>query len=56
MQSGERELHLGFDADRRRDPASRRTPNQVLEQCRLADPRLSAYDQHATLARPHAVQ
>jgi hypothetical protein len=56
MQAGERELHLGLDAGRRGDPAARRARDEVLEQRRLADPRLAAHDQDATLARPDAVQ
>jgi hypothetical protein len=49
MQPRERELHLGLDARRSRDARPRRLLADVLEQRRLADPRLAAQDQHLTL-------
>ena len=54
MQAGERELHLGLDARRPGDPASRRGHRQVLQQGGLADARLAAKHQHPALARSHS--
>ena len=54
MQAGERELHLGLDARRPGDPASLRGRRQMPQQGGLADSRLAAEDQHATLTRAHS--
>jgi hypothetical protein len=40
------ELDLGLDADGPADPATRRAVEDVLQQRRLADPGLTAQDQH----------
>jgi hypothetical protein len=56
MQSGEGELHLRLNA---RDPgdATLRGPlGDVLQQRRLADPRLAAQDLHRALPRADALQ
>ena len=56
MQPGERELHLRLDA---RDPgdATLRGPlGDVLQQRRLAHPRLAAQDLHRALPRADALQ
>ncbi len=56
MQPGERELHLRLNA---RDPgdATLRGPlGDVLQQRRLADPRLAAQHLHRALPRPDALQ
>jgi hypothetical protein len=55
VQSGERELHLRLDARRPRDAAPRGAPGGVLQQRRLADPRLAAQDQHPALTGPDAL-
>ena len=56
MKAGERELHLGLDARRSRDPAPRCRLQDVLQQRRLADPGLAAQDQHRALSRPRLLQ
>ena len=56
VHAGEGELHLGLDARRARDATARRPRREVVQQRGLADPRLAAHDQHATLARPHIRQ
>jgi hypothetical protein len=56
MQAGEGQLHLGFDADRRGEPASGRTSTHVLQQRGLADPRLAAEDQDATSTTSNVCQ
>ena len=56
MQPGERELHLGLDARDPGDAALRGPLGDVLQQRRLADPRLAAQDQHRALPRPDALQ
>ena len=54
MQTGEREFHLGLDARRPGDPASVRCCRQMPQQSGLADSRLAAEDEHATLTRAHS--
>ena len=54
MQTGERELHLGLDACRSGYPASLRCRRQMPQQSGLADSRLAAEDEHATLTRAHS--
>ena len=54
VQAGVGELHLGLDARRPRDPASRGGRRQVPQQRGLADPRLAAQDQHPALPRAHS--
>jgi hypothetical protein len=56
MQAGKGELHLGLDAGRPRDAASRRTPPQVPQQRRLSDARFTPEDQDSTLPAPHVLQ
>ena len=50
LQPGERELHLGLDADRVEYPAARRPLGHVLQQRRLADTGLAAHHQRLALA------
>ena len=50
MEGGERELHLGFDADGAGHPEVRAGLDGVLEQRRLADARLAVDRKHAAVA------
>ena len=52
VQPGEGELHLRLGAARPDDTTSRRASLQVVQQRRLADPRLAAQDQNLALTRP----
>ena len=52
MQAGERELHLGLNADRSHSPEPGRVLVQVVQQRGLTDSRLAAQDQHPAPARP----
>jgi hypothetical protein len=52
-QAGEGELHLRLDAAHPGDPASLRGCRHVHQESGLADARLAAEDQHATLTRAH---
>ena len=52
VQPGERKLHLGLDARGAGDATALRVLEHVLEQRRLADPRLAAQDQDPALPRP----
>ena len=56
MQPGERELHLRLNARDPDDATPRRPLGDVLQQRRLADPRLAAHHQHRALPRPDALQ
>jgi len=56
MQAGERALHLRLDTRGARHTAARRLLDQVFQQRRLADPRLTAQDQYPALTRPHLIQ
>ena len=56
MQTRIGQVHLGLNAGSSRDAAPGRVRNQVLQQRRLARPRLATQDQHLTLTRPHALQ
>ena len=56
VQPGEREFHLGLDADRPGGTASGRASQQIAQQRRLADARLAAQDQRAAVAGPRAGQ
>src|SRR6476620_10891786 len=56
LQAREAELHLGLDADDLADLPSVRVFDQVLDQSRLADPRLAAQDERLRLAGAPAAQ
>src|SRR3954463_15827851 len=56
MQAGERELHLGLDACDTGDATPRSLLGDVVQQRRLADPRLAAHDQHRALPGADALQ
>ena len=56
VQPGEGQLHLGLHARRALQPASGRPLGDVLQQRRLAHPRLSVDDQRPALARPDGLQ
>jgi uncharacterized protein YbjT (DUF2867 family) len=56
MQPGERELHLGLDARHPSDATLRGVLGDVVQQRRLADPRLAAQDLHRALPRADALQ
>src|SRR5438128_12533978 len=49
-------LHLGLNAGRTRNVTPRRPRHKVLQQRRLAGPRLATQDQHTTLTGPHTLQ
>jgi hypothetical protein len=55
LQSGERQLHLGLDAYGTDDPAARRAHANVVQQRRLAHPRLADQHQRLALARPDSI-
>jgi hypothetical protein len=54
MQRGKGQLHLRLDPDGADDPQVRRCVNRILEQRRLANPRLAAHHQHPPLRPLHA--
>ena len=53
MQAGIGELHLGLHPRRPQDGHIRRHPDQVVEQRRLADPRVPPHYQRAALSPPN---
>ncbi len=53
MQPGERQLHLRLHARHPQHPAPGRLPGQVLQQRRLAHPRLAVHHQHPALTGTH---
>jgi hypothetical protein len=56
VQSGERQLRLGFDAARADDLHVRCPLACVLEEGRLADPRLAPKDEHAASGGSRSVE
>jgi len=52
LQPGERQLHLGLHARGTDHPAARGVPGHVVQQRRLAHPRLARQNQRPALARP----
>jgi len=51
-----RQLHLGLHTRGASHPPSRRPPRHVLQQCRLAHPRLTTQHQSAALTSPNGLQ
>ena len=56
VQAGERELHLGLDADGPSDLAVRSRVQQIRQQRGLADARLASHDEDAALPGTDALQ
>jgi hypothetical protein len=56
LQPRERKLHLGLHARATRHPTPRRPLDHVLQQRRLAYPRLPTHHQHATLTPANRLQ
>jgi hypothetical protein len=54
VQRRERQLHLRLDTHRAHHPAARRLPGQVLQQRRLAHPRLAPHHQSTAFTRTHS--
>jgi hypothetical protein len=55
MQPGEGQLRLGLETVHVDHLASRRPPDEVVQQRRLADPGLAAHHQRPALARPDGI-
>src|SRR4051794_26064950 len=56
METGERQLDLGFHARRPPNPETRGLTGAVMQERRLADAGLPAQDEHSALAPPDIVE
>jgi hypothetical protein len=56
LQGGERELHLRLDPGRAREHQVRGRPDRVLQQRRLAHPRLASEDESTAFTPAHRVE